>query len=102
MGRALGRIGIAVLAIAVHARAALTFTPTPRELRGVWVATVTNIDWPSSRDLSTEQQQHDLLSILNRAQAIAQHVAGVIVDDHNGERSHSCFRIIAYAPHIIP
>ncbi|XP_045190480.2 glycosyl hydrolase YngK-like isoform X2 [Mercenaria mercenaria] len=31
-----------------------------REFRGVWVATVANIDWPSSRHLSTSQQQHEL------------------------------------------
>ena len=28
--------------------------PTPREFRGVWVATVANIDWPSEPGLSTE------------------------------------------------
>jgi uncharacterized lipoprotein YddW (UPF0748 family) len=47
--------------------------PTPpandvaREFRGVWVATVDNIDWPSRRDLSTAEQQRELDAILDRA-----------------------------------
>ncbi|MCX7767002.1 MAG: family 10 glycosylhydrolase, partial [Candidatus Sumerlaeia bacterium] len=38
----------------------------PREFRGVWVATVNNIDWPSRPGLSTQQQQAELLGILNK------------------------------------
>jgi uncharacterized lipoprotein YddW (UPF0748 family) len=34
------------------------------EMRGVWVATVANIDWPSSRTLTTAQQQQELLNII--------------------------------------
>lgn len=41
-----------------------TFT---REFRGVWVATVDNIDWPSRPGLSTADQQRELIDILNRA-----------------------------------
>jgi len=42
--------------------------PVPaREFRGVWIATVSNIDWPSRRGLSTAQQQAELISILDRA-----------------------------------
>ena len=40
-----------------------------REFRGVWVATVANIDWPSRPGLPAEQQQAELVSILNRAKA---------------------------------
>lgn len=36
-----------------------------REFRGVWVATVANIDWPSSPGLSTARQQAEILDILN-------------------------------------
>ena len=36
-----------------------------RDLRGVWVSTVSNIDWPSSRTLSTSQQQAELIRILD-------------------------------------
>ena len=37
------------------------------ELRGVWVATVSNIDWPSKKGLSTEQQQAELRAIFAKA-----------------------------------
>ncbi|HUP63834.1 MAG TPA: family 10 glycosylhydrolase [Thermoanaerobaculia bacterium] len=39
----------------------------PREFRGVWVATVKNIDWPSRPGLTKEQQQRELATILDRA-----------------------------------
>jgi uncharacterized lipoprotein YddW (UPF0748 family) len=39
----------------------------PREFRGVWVATVGNIDWPSRPGLSSIRQQDELLQILDRA-----------------------------------
>jgi uncharacterized lipoprotein YddW (UPF0748 family) len=41
--------------------------PIMREFRGVWVATVNNMDWPSRPDLSTAEQQQELLAILERA-----------------------------------
>ncbi|MDQ6888065.1 MAG: family 10 glycosylhydrolase [Gemmatimonadota bacterium] len=40
-----------------------------REFRGLWIATVGNIDWPSRPGLSAEQQRAELLSILARAVA---------------------------------
>lgn len=43
-------------------------TPSPKpEMRGVWVATVGNIDWPSKPGLSTEEQKRELIAILDRA-----------------------------------
>ena len=43
-------------------------TPAPpREFRGVWIATVANIDWPSRVGLSAEQQKRELLALLDRA-----------------------------------
>jgi len=42
----------------------------PREFRAAWVATVDNIDWPSRRDLTTAQQQQELIAILDRAKAL--------------------------------
>ena len=44
--------------------------PVPRELRAVWVASVSNIDWPSRPDLTTWEQQQELLAILNRCVAL--------------------------------
>ena len=49
--------------------------PTPlevpaitREFRGMWVATVANIDWPSRTGLSIPQQQAELITLLDIAQ----------------------------------
>src|SRR5690349_13509782 len=64
---------VAVAAILINARA-VTYLPsqvTPpaplREMRGVWVATVANIDWPSTNGLSTAQQKAELVAIMDRA-----------------------------------
>jgi uncharacterized lipoprotein YddW (UPF0748 family) len=40
---------------------------TPRELRGVWIATVNNIDWPSKPGLPVKQQKAELIAMLNKA-----------------------------------
>lgn len=46
----------------------LLVPPRPlREFRGVWVATVANIDWPSKPGLTTAQQKTELLALLERA-----------------------------------
>jgi uncharacterized lipoprotein YddW (UPF0748 family) len=41
-----------------------------REFRGVWVATVDNIDWPSEPGLTTQQQKNEILTILDTAKAL--------------------------------
>lgn len=42
--------------------------PAPmREFRGVWIATVNNIDWPSQPGLPVEKQKSELISILDLA-----------------------------------
>jgi uncharacterized lipoprotein YddW (UPF0748 family) len=41
-----------------------------REFRGTWVASVANIDWPSSPDLTVDQQKAELLQILDRMQSL--------------------------------
>jgi len=53
---------------------ASTYTPstvTPpalmREIRAAWIATVANIDWPSTNALTTAQQKAEMLAILDRA-----------------------------------
>lgn len=40
------------------------------EIRGVWVATVDNIDWPSRRDLPAEEQKAELIRIFDRAASL--------------------------------
>ncbi len=37
-----------------------------REFRGVWVATVTNIDWPSKSGLTEDQQKQELIGLLEK------------------------------------
>lgn len=41
-----------------------------REFRGVWVATVANMDWPSRRSLGSDAAQAELLRILDAARDI--------------------------------
>ena len=41
--------------------------PPARELRGAWIATVANIDWPSKPGLPVAQQKAELISLLDRA-----------------------------------
>jgi uncharacterized lipoprotein YddW (UPF0748 family) len=41
--------------------------PLPREFRGVWVASVGNINWPSRAGLSTADQKAELIAIFNKA-----------------------------------
>ena len=38
-----------------------------REMRGLWIATVANIDWPSRTGLTADQQRAELTDILDRA-----------------------------------
>jgi len=39
-----------------------------REFRAAWIATVANIDWPSRRDLSVDQQKQEILFLFDRLQ----------------------------------
>ncbi|MFO8029168.1 MAG: family 10 glycosylhydrolase [Cyclonatronaceae bacterium] len=39
---------------------------TPRELRAVWIATVSNIDWPSERGIPVHQQKAELRAMFDR------------------------------------
>jgi len=47
--------------------ASLDAPPAPREFRAAWVASVTNIDWPSRRDLTVAQQQAEIIALLDCA-----------------------------------
>jgi uncharacterized lipoprotein YddW (UPF0748 family) len=61
--------GLLLLAIGVPGQAADP-PPVPREFRGVWVATVSNIDWPSKKGLPADAQQAELRALLDRAVAL--------------------------------
>jgi uncharacterized lipoprotein YddW (UPF0748 family) len=39
----------------------------PREFRAAWVSTVSNLDWPSRKNLSSAQQQAEIIAILDTA-----------------------------------
>lgn len=39
----------------------------PREFRGVWVASVDNIDWPSKRTFATEEARAELVKLVDQA-----------------------------------
>jgi hypothetical protein len=39
----------------------------PREFRGAWIATVANIDWPSTNTLGSTQQKAELVAMFDRA-----------------------------------
>jgi uncharacterized lipoprotein YddW (UPF0748 family) len=58
---------VIVMAAAAHGRQ----MPRPeREFRAAWVATVDNIDFPTRKGLSVEQQQAELLQILELAKSL--------------------------------
>ena len=64
---------LALLLAAVAGAPAAEFAPSTvrppavqRELRGAWIATVKNIDWPSKPGLSAAQQQAELVALLDR------------------------------------
>ena len=78
IGRADRARGLFLLAPAVLLLAGCVTAPkitespplAPREFRGVWVATVANIDWPSQPGLPAEQQRAEAIAILDRARSL--------------------------------
>ncbi|MEU9133336.1 family 10 glycosylhydrolase [Kitasatospora sp. NPDC048540] len=71
-----GRLGAAaLLAVRPEAGPAGPDRPRPdgavgREMRGVWIATVGNIDWPSAPGLPAEQARAEFTAHLDRAVAL--------------------------------
>src|SRR5882757_829704 len=53
-----------------YAPANISPPPVTREFRGVWVATLNNIDWPSRRGLTTAEQKQELLALLDQCAAL--------------------------------
>jgi uncharacterized lipoprotein YddW (UPF0748 family) len=56
--------------------------PVPREFRGLWVATVNNIDWPSKPGLTTRAQKEELIALLDGAAAL--HLNAVLFQVRSG------------------
>jgi uncharacterized lipoprotein YddW (UPF0748 family) len=68
---AAGRLALFLLlttSLLVGCRPAAADVPPKREMRGVWIATVENIDWPSSRYLSPEKQRREYVRLLDAQQ----------------------------------
>ncbi len=91
--RALGAAALVALAggCAMNGRPATPTAPTEvrtpvpvpsqppeieREFRGIWVATVGNMDWPSRPGLPVEAQKRELIALLDRAAQL--HLNGVV------------------------
>lgn len=64
-------------------------TEPPREWRAIWVATVANIDWPSSPGLTVEQQKSEALAIIERAVDLNANVIVFQVRPHADALYHS-------------
>jgi uncharacterized lipoprotein YddW (UPF0748 family) len=63
-------VALALLILSLAAsHAAVSQTPPKREFRGVWIATVTNLDWPSTRGGDPQVQKSQLTSILDQLKA---------------------------------
>jgi uncharacterized lipoprotein YddW (UPF0748 family) len=68
---AAGRLALFLLlttSLLTGCRPAAADVPPKREMRGVWIATVENIDWPSSRYLSPEKQRREYVRLLDAQQ----------------------------------
>jgi uncharacterized lipoprotein YddW (UPF0748 family) len=50
--------------------------PQKKEFRGVWIATINNVDWPSSPGLPVEVQKRELKELIDR---IEQHNLNVVI-----------------------
>jgi len=48
----------------------LADNPPAKEFRGVWIATVNNIDWPSAPGLPVEVQKHELKELIERIEQL--------------------------------
>ena len=53
--------------------------PPKYEMRGVWIATVINIDWPSKPGLSSDQQKTEFIRILDKDKAMGMNAVFVQV-----------------------
>jgi uncharacterized lipoprotein YddW (UPF0748 family) len=54
-----------VLIVSILSNTTLLSQSPKREFRGVWIASVANIDWPSKSNLSSDEQQKEFIEILD-------------------------------------
>ncbi len=55
-----------ILLITMHIQLFSQSDSPKREFRGIWIATVENIDWPSNKYLSTAEQQQEFINIIDQ------------------------------------
>lgn len=58
--------GCTAIKIEQSETASLDIPKTEREFRGAWIATVANINWPSKKNLTTEEQKQEAINILDK------------------------------------
>src|SRR5690606_17843446 len=59
---------LSYLLLVVFLNAGAQTSSPKREFRGVWLATVANIDWPSKPGLTSSQQKAELINIFDTHQ----------------------------------
>lgn len=59
-----------VIQCSSHQAVPASEVPPKREFRGVWIASVANIDWPSRKGLPTAEQQQEFVNILDNHQRL--------------------------------
>jgi uncharacterized lipoprotein YddW (UPF0748 family) len=68
------RLFLLILGLAAAAQSYTTVSERPpelaREFRGAWIASIYNIDWPSSSGLSADRQQAEMRGILDKVAAL--------------------------------
>lgn len=67
-------VSLAFCCILSLAPFAVNADPMMDEFRAVWIATVANIDWPSSNTVPPAQQKQELINILNTVQRLNMNV----------------------------
>lgn len=64
MKQACGRIGLSIICF-LHFLVICAQDQVHAEFRGVWIATVANIDWPQSGDMDRDNQKQDFRELLD-------------------------------------
>jgi len=66
----------ALMMLASMATSTYSQTYPKHEMRAVWIATVENIDWPSAKGLTTDQQKQEMIELLD--QVVAYHMNTIV------------------------
>ncbi len=68
--RRISHIPILILMLVLSTWRTVGQTEPKREFRGVWIATVSNIDWPSSRNLTSMEQKKEFIELLDMCRSM--------------------------------